>query len=171
MYIHPTPYLKSNATNHSNRVILNQPSMSSNVSDRRIMRVRWFDRRKGYGFLVPVNQALESDTQEDTVFVYHNQLKTFYMDNIFRMLYSGEYVECSLSKDDRDRTVAQNVTGVQDGPLMCEVRAMNAQNQDEEEDEGRQDRRRGERGERGVGRGRGRGRGGHRGPAAGSMDA
>lgn len=44
----------------------------STGNERRIMRVRWFDRRKGYGFLVPVNQALESDGQNSTVFVYHN---------------------------------------------------------------------------------------------------
>lgn len=141
----------------------------SEIAARRIMRVRWFDRRKGYGFLVPTNQALESDTQEHTIFVYHNQLKTMYMDNIFRMLYTGEYVECDISKDDKGRTVAQNVTGVQDGPLMCEIRALNAQNsEDGGEDEegpvrgGGGGGRRGGYSGRGRGRGRGNGRGGPR---------
>jgi hypothetical protein len=99
------------------------------------------------------------------------------MDNIFRMLYSGEYVECTLSKDEKDRTVAQNVTGVQDGPLMCEVRALNVENRqgnDDDEDEPRRDQRRGGYGGRGRGRGRGRGGGrggGRRVPNTSSMDA
>lgn len=106
--------------------------MSTEAADqsRRIMRVRWFDRRRGYGFLVPVTQSLESDTQDDTVFVYHNELRAMYMSNIFRMLYAGEYVECEISTDDKGRTVAKHVTGVQDGPLMCEVRAQNTQSRD-----------------------------------------
>lgn len=132
-------------------------SSSTASSDRRIMRVRWFDRRKGYGFLVPVTQALESDSQDNTIFVYHNQLRTLYMDNIFRMLYAGEYVECDLSVDDKGRTVAQNVTGVQDGPLMCEVRAMNTQNApDGDEEQAPVDRQPRRGGFRGRGRGRGR---------------
>lgn len=133
----------------------------STGNERRIMRVRWFDRRKGYGFLVPVNQALESDGQNSTVFVYHNQLKTMYLDNIFRMLYAGEYVECDISKDENDRTVAKHVSGVQDGPLMCEVRAMNSQNRPEDDMDERppshRDTTRGR--DQGGGRGRGRGRG------------
>lgn len=107
--------------------------MSTDHTSRRVMRVRWFDRRKGYGFLVPTNQALESDTQDETVFVYHNQLRTMYMKNIFRMLYTGEYVECETGEDDKGRTVAMNVTGVSDGPLMCEVREMNRQSHDDDE--------------------------------------
>jgi len=71
----------------------------SSDSVRRIMRVGWFDRRKGYGFLVPTNQALESDSQDDTLFVHHNQIRTMYMKSIYRMLYAGEYVECEVGKD------------------------------------------------------------------------
>ena len=123
------------------------------------MRVRWFDRRKGYGFLVPTNQALESDTQEETVFVYHNQLRTMYMQNIFRMLYTGEYVECEIGQDDRNRTVANNVTGVSDGPLMCEVREMNRQsNEDENDDDNLHHHRAPRGGGRGGGRSRDQGR-------------
>ena len=136
--------------------------MSTENSNRRLMRVRWFDRRKGYGFLVPTNQALESDTQEETVFVYHNQLRTMYMQNIFRMLYTGEYVECELGQDDQNRTVANNVTGVSDGPLMCEVREMNRQSHDEDNDENDEGnyQHRAPRAPREGGRGGGRGRGG-----------
>ena len=142
--------------------------MSAENTSRRVMRVRWFDRRKGYGFLVPTNQALESDTQEETVFVYHNQLRTMYMKNIFRMLYAGEYVECEIGQDENDRTVANNVTGVSDGPLMCEVREMNRQSHDDEGDQGddyptQRSNRDGNRGGRGRGRGRGRGGGRNKG--------
>lgn len=137
---------------------------SASDQSRRIMRVRWFDRRRGYGFLVPVNQSLESDTQDDTVFVYHNELRAMYMSNIFRMLYAGEYVECEMSEDDKGRTVAKNVTGIRDGPLMCEVRAQNAQSRetdeggDDSEDRPAPRRDGGGRGRGGGGRGRGRGK-------------
>jgi len=140
----------------------------SSDSVRRVMRVGWFDRRKGYGFLVPTNQALESDSQDDTLFVHHNQIRTMYMKNIYRMLYAGEYVECEVGKDSNDRTVALNVAGIQDGPLMCEVRSMNDQRTSTDGDEGG-DRAATTRPARGggAGRGRGRGRGGGRGGARG----
>jgi cold shock CspA family protein len=130
-------------------------SMDSTAT-RRNMRVRWFDQRKGYGFLVPTNQALESDTQDETVFVYHNQVRTFYKDNIFRMLFAGEYVSCEISTDESGRTVANNVTGVGDGPLLCEVRAMNSQARSSDDTERPRPH---ARGPSGGGRGRGRGRG------------
>lgn len=142
----------------------------SSDSVRRIMRVGWFDRRKGYGFLVPTNQALESDSQDDTLFVHHNQIRTMYMKSIYRMLYAGEYVECEVGKDQNDRTVALNVAGIQDGPLMCEVRSMNDQRNTGDEDGERAPASarpaRGGGAGRGRGGGRGRGRGVPRGGAS-----
>lgn len=135
-------------------------STMDSTSTRRNMRVRWFDQRKGYGFLVPPNQALETDSKEETVFVYHNQIRTFYKDNIFRMLFAGEYVSCEISTDEAGRTVANQVAGIDDGPLLCEVRAMNSQTRTSR-DEGAEDT--DERPPRRQFRGRGRGRGGGRG--------
>ena len=141
-------------------------STMDSTTSRLNMRVRWFDQRKGYGFLVPPNQALETDSKDETVFVYHNQIRTLYKDNIFRMLFAGEYVSCKISTDESGRTVANNVAGVDDGPLLCEVRAMNSQTHTSRE-EGDTTEESDERPPRRQFRGRGRGRGGRGGGRGG----
>lgn len=81
-------------------------------SERFTGRVKWFNVRAGYGFITNVK------TSED-VFVHHKNIQT--PDGVFRMLREGEYVEFSTFVDDQGKTQAIQVTGVNQGPLMCEI--------------------------------------------------
>ena len=79
--------------------------------ERRLARVKWFNPKAGYGFLT------DCKTTED-VFVHHTQVSA--PANVYRTLTEGEYVEYSTTTDDKGKTLAQNVTGVLQGPLLCE---------------------------------------------------
>jgi len=79
--------------------------------ERRQGCVKWFDNRKGFGFVVP----LES---EGEIFVHHSGLNV--KDGVFRTLYPGEYVEFELFHDEKtNRDYAVNVTGLKGGDLLC----------------------------------------------------
>lgn len=81
-------------------------------SSRHIGCVKWFDNRKGFGFINNLSNNAE-------VFVHHTGLSS--KENCFRTLYPGEYVEYHLYHDDQsNRDYAVNVTGVQGGSLLCE---------------------------------------------------
>jgi len=73
--------------------------------------VKWFDTKKGYGFLT----NLES---KDDVFIHYSSIKT--EEDVYKMLYEGEYISYTSKKDDQGRLVTENVTGVQGGILLCE---------------------------------------------------
>jgi cold shock protein len=75
-------------------------------------RVKWFDNRKGFGFVNNLSNNAE-------VFVHHSGLTS--QNGVFRTLYPGEYVEFDLHHDAQsNRDYAVNVTGVQGGSLLCE---------------------------------------------------
>jgi CspA family cold shock protein len=75
-------------------------------------RVKWFDNRKGFGFV----NNLSNDAE---VFVHHTGLNS--QTGVFRTLYPGEYIEFDLHHDDQsNRDYAVNVTGVKGGSLLCE---------------------------------------------------
>jgi len=109
-------------------------------------RVKWFNVRAGYGFITNVK------TSED-VFVHHKNIQT--PDGVFRKLHEGEYVEFSTIVDDQGKTQAVQVTGVEHGPLMCEVPRVPRPTEPTEQRETRP-----RTSFRGRGRGRGTGRGG-----------
>lgn len=86
--------------------------MSSEQSARQSGRVKWFDNRKGYGFVNNLANNAE-------VFVHHTGLKS--QNGVFRTLYPGEYVEFDLHFDTQsNRDYAVNVSGIQGGALLCE---------------------------------------------------
>mmetsp|Transcript_9834 Transcript_9834/g.14397 ORF Transcript_9834/g.14397 Transcript_9834/m.14397 type:complete len:153 (+) Transcript_9834:54-512(+) len=62
--------------------------------------VKWFDPKKGFGFLVP------SDGSDD-VFVHHSSVYA----KGFRSLAEGEEVEFEVTIDEQGRRNAQDVTG------------------------------------------------------------
>jgi CspA family cold shock protein len=82
--------------------------MSSRVSGS----VKWFDNRKGFGFINNLANGAE-------VFVHHSGLSS--QNGVFRTLYPGEYIEFDLHHDEQSkRDYAVNVTGVKGGALLCE---------------------------------------------------
>jgi cold shock CspA family protein len=99
---------------------------------RLIGQVKWFDKKKGYGFLQDV--VTKSD-----FFVHHSALQV-HDNETFRFLVVGEYVEYSLVpslNNNKHKTIAADVTGMKRGLLMCEYQAqfMKARGDESEEEE------------------------------------
>ena len=95
-----------------------------NYSQQRILgRVKWFDTKKGYGFIIPL------DKLHETVFAYHDSIKV--KNEQYRYLVEGEYVEFEysrISRNDVEKLYATNITGVKSGLLMCETRKITENN-------------------------------------------
>ena len=77
----------------------------------RIGSIKWFDTKKGYGFLTDIEN-------NNDVFVHYSSIKT--NEEVYKVLYEGEYVSYTHKLDDQKRTVTDNVTGVNGGKLLCE---------------------------------------------------
>eukprot|EP00992_Anisonema_acinus_P003511 TRINITY_DN13216_c0_g1_i1.p1 TRINITY_DN13216_c0_g1~~TRINITY_DN13216_c0_g1_i1.p1 ORF type:complete len:114 (-),score=42.07 TRINITY_DN13216_c0_g1_i1:32-322(-) len=73
---------------------------SSFLWERKLGSVKWFDQRKGYGFLTPQDGSAE-------VFVHHSAVQ---MEG-FRTLAGIETVEFDVESDANGRLHAANVTG------------------------------------------------------------
>ena len=119
--------------------------MSGTVGDT-LGRVKWFNGRKGFGFITTVGTDEPTD-----VFVHHSNVKV--AQEQYKYLLEGEYVSFTLSETSDDSThryQASDVTGVCGGRLMCETRNENRESQNQWQQQGR-------------GSSGGGGRGGHRG--------
>ena len=83
-------------------------------------QVKWFNRRRGYGFI----KILRSQNTDDTyvgkdVFVHQSHITP--KQSTYRTLEDNEYVEFGLSLDEKNTTQAVNVTGIMDGTLLCDA--------------------------------------------------
>lgn len=84
-------------------------------------RVKWFNTKKGYGFLTIMNDSNDNSglSNNDDVFVHQSTLVL--PENMFRYLVEGEYVEFNLQHhNEKNVTIATSVTGISGGPLMCQ---------------------------------------------------
>lgn len=87
------------------------------TGEKKIGQVKWFNTKSGYGFINDIKS-------HDDVFVHHSGLK-LENNNIYKILYQGEYVEYDLDyKQSDSKTIAVNVTGILGGKLMCEVKSL-----------------------------------------------
>ena len=91
---------------------------SSSNTDRRTGRVKWFG--KGYGFVIDIDDPAKE------YFVHHSALVVTQPTEendyrIYKRLEKGEYIECSIYRDNDGRDCADDVTGIRRGPLMCET--------------------------------------------------
>lgn len=68
--------------------------------------VKWFDRRKGYGFII--------DKDDHEIFIHQTQIKM----NGFRFLYSGDIVSFELGEGKGDSLQAINVKPLITLPLI-----------------------------------------------------
>jgi len=81
------------------------------MTDRRIGWVKFFSAQKGYGFVTDVQSNHDA-------FVHFTNLQR--RTPGWRGLYKGEYVSFTAQVAG-EKVAALDVTGVQGGPLMCEM--------------------------------------------------
>lgn len=83
-------------------------------------RCKWFDERKGYGFITVVSEG--PFTGKD-VFVHFNDIMPYISKR--HVLKEGEYVNMSVKNiDSPEKMQATHVQGVCGGPLMCDTHIM-----------------------------------------------
>lgn len=80
-------------------------------------KVKFFDHKKGYGFIVIINP--ESKYLNTEHFVHFSEIKC---DSPFKKLIPGEIVSLTVSpkEDDEAKTVCKNVSGVYDSKLLID---------------------------------------------------
>ena len=94
---------------------------SDSVSARLTGKVKWFNKKSGFGFIT-VCDGQSSPMDGKDVFVHFSSVQV--SDTQYRYLIQGEYVDFELSKPDKGdhEFHAVNVSGVKGGSLMCETR-------------------------------------------------
>lgn len=90
-------------------------------SDRLTGSVKWFNNKAGYGFVT----VKGGDHDGKDVFAHYSAVKV--VDDQFRYLVQGEYIEFDLTKDESGKHdfVVSNISGIKGGSLMCEVQRSN----------------------------------------------
>ena len=88
---------------------------------RYVGQVKWFNNKAGYGFITMKNESNE----DIDIFTHYSTVKV--VDSQYKYLVQGEYVEFELteSTNENHKYQATNVTGIQNGKLMCETRQQN----------------------------------------------
>lgn len=84
---------------------------TSSPQPRTLGRIKWFDNRKGFGFLTRL---------EDNVDIFLHFSSITVGDGVYKTLMEGEYVEFDVKQDDSGKNLAVDITGPRRGPLLCE---------------------------------------------------
>ena len=112
-------------------------------------RVKWFDTKKGFGFIQEVNDP----TKEH--FVHHARINS----NVtFSTLYDGEYVSFKVVNDN-NKSMADDIKGVGRGLLLCETRKIKQDRHNDYKHKQEHDQGQGQEHEQGHEQGQGQGQG------------
>ena len=114
-------YIKTHLESY--RTILKDISLWFSSRVRKQGRVKWFNKRRGFGFIVDV----DDDTKE--YFCHHSAVNP--NTNCWRILHEGEYVEFDLENGKQGEQCV-NVTGLRGGPLRCDLMVDKSRNRPSE---------------------------------------
>lgn len=80
--------------------------------DRQIGKVKWFDKKKGFGII--------THTSGD-IFIHHSEIQLSNK-NVRACLFEDEDVEFEIFSDNKNKANARNLTGISNKLLLCEKR-------------------------------------------------
>ena len=85
-------------------------------------RVKWFNKKSGYGFLTVCGDSVHKDKD---IFAHYSAVKG--EDDQYKYLVQGEYVDFDLveSKGEKHEFQAAAISGVMGGLTMCETHREN----------------------------------------------
>jgi len=88
------------------------------LSERKNGRVKWFNNKTGYGFIT----ITDGDQSGSDMFAHHTAINV--SGQQYKYLVQGEYVSFDLANTQtgKHEWQAVNVTGIDNGKLMCETR-------------------------------------------------
>lgn len=85
---------------------VNMSEYSENIYTNLTGVVNWFNRKKGYGFITiitPDNELFETD-----VFCHYTNINS----TNYKVLFPGEYVQVNIQKNNEDKFICRDVTGI-----------------------------------------------------------
>ena len=77
--------------------------------------VKWYDTKKGFGFVTLVTP--DNENTGNDIFVHYSNVSVV---DGYRRLFPGEYVEFEVGKGEDGRSICLNVTGLFGGELLCQ---------------------------------------------------
>jgi len=88
--------------------------------------VKWFNNKSGFGF---ITVRSEGEFAGKDIFAHYSAIRV--TNAQYKYLVQGEYVDFNLSRSDNENHEynAMDITGVLDGPILCETRRLVNQEQ------------------------------------------
>ena len=93
--------------------------MSSEEVKRLTGMVKWFNNKSGFGFITVCS---EGDFSGKDIFAHYSSIRV--TNSQYKYLVQGEYVDFNLVKSENEKHEyhAMDITGVLNGPILCETR-------------------------------------------------
>lgn len=112
--------------------------MSSEDEQRLTGMVKWFNNKSGFGF-VTVSGTGEYAGKD--IFAHYSSIRV--TNSQYKYLVQGEYVDFKIVKSESDthEYQASDITGVMNGPILCETRRQVQASQNDSQRERKQTRR------------------------------
>ena len=94
-----------------------------NSTTRLIGRVKWFNNKSGFGF---ITVSSNGEYKNKEIFVHYSSIRS--ESSKYKYLVQGEYVEFILVKsiNESHEYHASDISGIQEGILMCDTHGLNA---------------------------------------------
>jgi CspA family cold shock protein len=92
---------------------------TDSTAQRMTGMVKWFNNKSGFGFITVCGSG---EFGGKDIFVHYSSIRV--TNSQYKYLLQGEYVDFQLVKSDNGKHEyhATDITGVSDGPILCETR-------------------------------------------------
>lgn len=94
--------------------------MSDTIETHRLTgMVKWFNNKAGFGFITVCSGF---DGEGKDIFAHYTSIRV--TNSQYKYLVQGEYVDFVLTRSENDKHEfhAADITGVRNGPILCETR-------------------------------------------------